>query len=65
MNVNNICSFFKKDLVVINMGLGIFAENLKMEKVKVLQMAWRPPAGGDKKLSSLLDKLRKGQERST
>jgi hypothetical protein len=57
MDVEKINELFKKDLVVINMGLGLFAENLRREKVRVLQMDWKPPAGGNKKLVSLLAKL--------
>jgi hypothetical protein len=57
MDVKKINELFKKDLVVINMGLGLFAENLRREKVRVLQMDWKPPAGGNKKLVSLLAKL--------
>ncbi len=54
MEVNKINELFKQDLHVINMGLESFAENLKEEDVKVLQMNWKPPAGGSKKLISLL-----------
>jgi FdrA protein len=57
MDVKKINELFKTDLVVINMGLGLFAENLRREKVRVLQMDWKPPAGGNKKLVSLLAKL--------
>ena len=57
MNGNKISELFKKELVVINMGLDIFADNLRKEEVKVLPMDWKPPAGGDKRLISLLEKL--------
>jgi hypothetical protein len=57
MDVKKIDDLFKQELTVINMGLESFAENLKNEEVKVLQMNWRPPAGGDKKLISLLAKV--------
>lgn len=57
MDVKRINELFKQDLVVINMGLESFAENLRREKVRVLQMDWKPPAGGNKKLVSLLAKL--------
>jgi len=57
MNVKAINELFKKDLVVINMGLESFADNLKDQNVKVLQMNWKPPAGGNKKIASLLAKL--------
>jgi hypothetical protein len=57
MDVKKINRLFKEDLVVINIGLESFAENLRKEGVRVLQMNWRPPAGGDKKLVSLLERL--------
>ncbi len=57
MDVKKINDLFKQDLVIINMGLESFAENLRREEVRVLQMDWRPPAGGDQKLVSLLAKL--------
>lgn len=57
MDVKKINDLFRQKLTVINMGLESFAENLKKEKVIVLQMNWRPPAGGDKKLISLLAKV--------
>jgi hypothetical protein len=57
MDVKKINELFTKELVVVNMGLDSFADNLRKEGVKVLQMDWKPPAGGDKKLISLLEKL--------
>ncbi len=57
MNVKPVNELFNEDLVVINMGLESFAENLKDQGVKVLQMNWKPPAGGNKKIASLLAKL--------
>ena len=57
MDVRKINRLFKEDLVVINMGLDAFGENLKKEKVKVLAMNWKPPAAGNKRLISLLEKL--------
>ncbi len=57
MAVKKIKRLFKEDLVVINIGLESFAENLRKEGVRVLQLNWRPPAGGDQKLVSLLERL--------
>jgi hypothetical protein len=57
MDVKKINELFSKELKVINMGLDSFADNLRREEVEVLQMDWKPPAGGDKHLISLLDKL--------
>ncbi len=57
MNVKPINELFEKELVVINMGLESFADNLRDVDVKVLQMNWKPPAGGNKKIASLLARL--------
>jgi FdrA protein len=42
---------------VINVGLEWFAEMLEGLGVPVLQVDWRPPAGGDPRLAGLLAKL--------
>jgi hypothetical protein len=57
MDVKKINELFTKELVAVNMGLDSFADNLRKEGVKVLQMDWKPPAGGNKRLISLLEKL--------
>jgi hypothetical protein len=57
MDAKKINKLFEEELVVINMGLDAFGDNLKKERVKVLSMNWKPPAGGNKKLISLLEKL--------
>jgi hypothetical protein len=57
MDVKKINELFTKELKVINMGLDSFAGTLRKEQVQVLQMDWKPPAGGNKHLISLLDKL--------
>jgi len=59
MDVKKINKLFDEELVVINMGLDAFGDNLKKEQVRVLLMNWKPPAGGNKKLISLLEKLDK------
>jgi hypothetical protein len=58
-DVKKINHLFQEELVVISMGLDSFADTLRKENVKVLQMNWKPPAGGDKTLISLLDRLEK------
>ena len=57
MDVKKIRELFSKELVVINMGLESFADNLRKEDVKVLPMDWKPPAGGNRRLIALLEKL--------
>ncbi len=54
---NQINRLFEGELQCINMGLESFAENLQRQGVSVLQMAWRPPAGGDARLIGLLARL--------
>lgn len=42
---------------VVNIGLAQFAKTLEGEGVAVVQVDWSPPAGGDRRLIDLLDKL--------
>lgn len=44
-------------LVVINVGLAGFADELQSQNVETLQVDWAPPAGGDSELADLLSKL--------
>jgi len=44
-------------LIVINLGLKRFAEDLEKQGVEVVQVDWTPPAGGDKQMLDLLDEL--------
>lgn len=53
-----IVDLFGKELKVVNMGLESFANDLKSVNVPVVQMDWRPPAGGDKKMAALLNLLK-------
>lgn len=46
-----------KKIVVINIGLELFADTLKDQGIDVINVDWRPPAGGDKKMAELLNKL--------
>ncbi|MCK4261350.1 MAG: hypothetical protein KAX49_20435 [Halanaerobiales bacterium] len=52
-----ISNLFGKELKVVNMGLDSFATDLKSVNVPVVHMDWRPPAGGNKKMASLLSLL--------
>jgi hypothetical protein len=44
-------------LRVVNIGLELFAESLREQRVPVVQVAWRPPAGGSQRLASLLGRM--------
>jgi FdrA protein len=46
-----------ESLRVINIGLESFADDLRTEGVSVVQMDWRPPAGGNARLAALLAEL--------
>ena len=45
------------ELTVINVGLEGFADDLAAQGVRVVQLDWAPPAGGDVRLADLLSKL--------
>jgi FdrA protein len=51
-------SLLQQPLQVINLGLSTFADALNRQDVPVLQVDWRPPAHGDKRLLEVLGKLR-------
>jgi FdrA protein len=59
MNQENKQKFniFGDTLRVINIGLKIFAEDLRSEGVEVVQVDWRPPAGGNNHLTAILANL--------
>jgi FdrA protein len=44
-------------LVVVNIGLEKFAQELEKQNVEVLHVEYRPPAGGDQEMIRLLDQL--------
>ena len=44
-------------LKVINVGLDLFAKDLAQQNVEVVQVDWKPPAGGNPHLAKLLSKL--------
>ncbi|RMH60031.1 MAG: fdrA domain protein [Candidatus Hydrogenedentota bacterium] len=50
---------FGKEVVVINVGLDLFAEELEKATVPVQRVAWRPPAQGKKKVQDLLARIKK------
>ncbi|MCK5683957.1 fdrA domain protein [bacterium] len=55
-----INKLFSTDLKVINMGLRDFSKNLSEAGCKkVIDLDWRPPAGGNKKMLKILSELKK------
>jgi hypothetical protein len=59
MKNNKINALFQSELKVINVGLKEFYDNLKKEGCSALHVDWRPPARGNKKMLSVLDRLKK------
>ncbi len=45
---------------VVNLGLEIFVESLEAYSSPVVQVDWRPPAGGDLRMLELLQRLNQG-----
>jgi FdrA protein len=43
----------------INIGLESFAENLTAQAAPVIQVDWKPPAGGNERLMSILERMKK------
>ena len=51
--------FVQTPLAAINVGLESFYDSLQTQGTPVVQVDWRPPAGGDEKMASVLAKMRK------
>ncbi len=49
----------KQPVQAINAGLESFAENLTAQDTPVVHVDWRPPAGGNEKLMSILERMKK------
>ena len=57
MDKKNAKDLVNTPLKVINVGLELFALDLEQQQVQVMQVDWKPPAGGDPHLAKLLSKL--------
>lgn len=49
-------------LNVLNFGLEVFSESLKKQGVEVVQVKWKPEAGGNARLLEIIDKLKERDE---
>ncbi|MCK5763910.1 MAG: fdrA domain protein [Clostridiales bacterium] len=56
--MSKVNELFKKEISVVNVGLESFYNELKSQDVKAIHVDWRPPACGNKKMSSLLSRLK-------
>lgn len=50
----------QQPLAAINAGLESFTESLNAQNAAVIQVDWRPPAGGNEKLMAILERMRSG-----
>lgn len=48
----------KQPLAAINVGLESFYDSLTSQGARAIQVDWRPPAGGNERLASLLSKMK-------
>jgi FdrA protein len=51
-------SVLKKPLAAINVGLESFTQSLGAQNARVIHVDWRPAAGGNEKLMSILARMR-------
>ncbi|HDN05037.1 MAG TPA: acyl-CoA synthetase FdrA [Chloroflexi bacterium] len=49
---------FKGEFAAINVGLESFTESLKFQEASVIQVDWKPAAGGNADLAALLEKMK-------
>ena len=54
-------SFTTGELAAINVGLESFYDSLVAQNGAAVQVAWRPPAGGDERLMGILARLKQQQ----
>jgi hypothetical protein len=54
---DSLNDFLSRGPVAINLGVEDFAASLKSQGAEAVQVDWAPPAGGDREMIDLLDKL--------
>lgn len=62
--MSRVNDLFKAELQIINLGISGFADDLNDQGVQVQHVDWHPPAGGNKKVLDLLDRIEKGRTES-
>lgn len=55
--MSKINELFSQELKVVNVGLESFYNSLVDKEVQAVNVMWKPPAGGNQKLLSILGKL--------
>jgi len=61
--MSKLNELFKQDIKVINIGIPSFAQDLTQQGVVNIHVEWRPPAGGNRKIQALLEKIGRWQDK--
>ena len=56
--MSKVNELFEKELCVVNFGIESFYQDLKKQNGKSVHVAWKPVAGGDKKIAGYLKQLK-------
>ncbi len=56
-DTSKIQQLFESELVVVNIGPRLFGEALEKQGLEVVQVDWRPLAGGDRQMQDILTAL--------
>lgn len=54
---NKIDDLFNSGLTVINIGPKVFGDAVRKQGAEVIQVDWKPIAGGDKEMIEILEAL--------
>lgn len=60
--MREISDIFGEELKLINVGTSTFKDDLEFQGKDVIQVDWKPPAGGNKELINALDKIELSEE---
>ncbi|MCK4667013.1 fdrA domain protein [Candidatus Dependentiae bacterium] len=61
INTEKINKLFQSKLVVLNIGVELFHDAIKNAEGQSINMDWRSPAGGDKRLLDIINKIKDGE----
>lgn len=56
-DTSKIQQLFDSELVAVNIGPRLFGEALEKQGLEVVQVDWRPVAGGDREMQDILSIL--------
>jgi len=56
--MSKINELFAGELKIVNLGIASFYHDLAKQGEQAVQVAWKPPAGGNKKMADLLKRLK-------